>query len=91
MVLGADSQPVGRAVRKLGDATRQGPGERHAPVLEPQVPVQVGGVVLLDDESPPRGCPASPPCGSGVRSKSRFRRYSLSRSAIATASPAEHV
>ena len=32
---------------------------------------------------PPPACPASPPCGSGVRSKSRFRRYSPSRSATA--------
>ncbi len=57
MVLGADRQPVGAAVRKLGDTAWQRPGERHAPVLEPQVPVQVCGVVLLDDEAAAAGMP----------------------------------
>jgi hypothetical protein len=49
VILGVHGQPV---VRRGGrDAVGDGPGGQHAVVLEAQVPVQAGGVVLLDDEA----------------------------------------
>jgi hypothetical protein len=44
-----DREPV--LVGVLGHAPRQRPGDGDSLVLEPQVPVQVAGVVLLDDEA----------------------------------------
>ena len=46
VVLGVDRESV--AVRVTRDTARQRPGRQHPLVLEPQVPVQAGRVVLLD-------------------------------------------
>jgi hypothetical protein len=53
MVLGADREVVAAGVGR--DALRHRPRGEHAVVLQPQVPVQRAGVVLLHDE--PRGAP----------------------------------
>ena len=53
MILGVDREPV--LVGMLRHAPRQRPGDGDSLVLEPQVPVQVGGIVLLDDEAPGGG------------------------------------
>jgi hypothetical protein len=52
VVLGVDRQPVvlGLGRQAVGDGER----DQHAVVLEPQVPVQARGVVLLDHEAPRR-------------------------------------
>ena len=60
VVLGADGQPV---IGRIGrDAVGNRPGREHPVVLEAQIPVQAGGVVLLDDK-PVAGGPA---VGRGV-------------------------
>src|SRR3954452_8714255 len=51
VVLGVHRQPV--LVGVLGNAARQRPGGEDAVVLEPEVPVQPRGVVLLHDEAAP--------------------------------------
>ena len=51
MVLGAHGQAV--LGRVGGDTVGNRPRGEHAVVLEAQVPVQAGGVVLLDDEPVP--------------------------------------
>ena len=51
VVLGVDGEPVRGSVGKLGHPARKRPGQQHPFVLEPQVPVQVPGVVLVDDEA----------------------------------------
>ena len=49
VVLGPHRQPV--LVRVGGDPTRHGPGSERALVLEPEVPVQAPGIVLLHHEA----------------------------------------
>ena len=49
MVLGMDGQVV--LLRVGRDAPGHGPAGQHAVALEPQVPMEAGGVVLLDDET----------------------------------------
>jgi hypothetical protein len=49
VVLGVDGEPV--LARILRNATGQREREQHPVVLEPQVPVQAAGVVLVDDEA----------------------------------------
>ena len=73
MVLRAHGEPV--LLRVERDALGQRPRREHAFVLDPQVPVQPAGVVLLDHEARRAG-PDLPPRGSGVASNSRFDRYS---------------
>ena len=51
VVLGPDGEPV--LVRVRRDPARQCPGREGPVVLEPQVPVQPAGVVLLDHEPRP--------------------------------------
>ena len=51
VVLGAHREPVVRWIRR--NAVGDRPRREHAVVLEPQIPVQAGGVVLLDDEPVP--------------------------------------
>jgi hypothetical protein len=60
VVLGVDREPV--LVWVLRHALRQRPGDGDPLVFEPQVPVQVRRVVLLDDEAP----------GAGVRRARRL-------------------
>ena len=69
VVLGVDGEPVLVGVGR--DSPGKRPGSKRAFVLEPQVPVQPGGVVLLDDEA---GSVAAALSGARlrVRSKSRF-------------------
>ena len=52
MVLGVHGQAV--LLRVLGHAAREGPRRQRPLVLEPQVPVEPAGVVLLDHEAPRR-------------------------------------
>ncbi len=52
VILGGGREAV--VPRRLGQALRERPGGEHAVVLEPQIPVQAPGVVLLDHE--PVGC-----------------------------------
>ena len=49
MVLGVDGEPVLGRVRR--DPVRDRPGRQHPVMLEPQVPVKPGRVMLLNDES----------------------------------------
>ncbi len=49
VVLGLDGEVVLLGVGRL--AARQRPAHEHAVVLQPEVPVQAAGVVLLDDEA----------------------------------------
>ena len=71
VVLGAHREPV--LVGVLRHAARQRPGGERALVLEPEVPVEPAGVVLLDDEpGAARLLARALPRGSGVFSKSRF-------------------
>ena len=77
VVLGVDREAV--VLRVLGDPVGDRPRDRDAVVLEAQVPVQAGRVVLLDDEAPAvavrrRAPAAGSPAGSGVASASRLRR-----------------
>ena len=84
VVLGVHGEVVHRRV--VGDALGQRPGDQHAVALQPEVPVQPAGVVLLHHEAcpPPPGLPRFPVVsggtGSGVRVASRLLRYSASRS-----------
>ena len=74
VVLGVDRQVV--ALRVGRDALRDGPRDEHAVALEPQVPVQPAGVVLVHDEARLLrgvGWPRPGP-GSGVEPKSRLDR-----------------
>ena len=48
VVLRAHREPVVLGV--VGDAVGDRPGQEHAVVLEPQIPVQRARVMLLDDE-----------------------------------------
>ena len=48
VILGLDRQVV--VLRVGGRPFRQRPGDQHAFVFEPEVPVQRAGVVFLDDE-----------------------------------------
>ncbi len=50
VVLGVDRQPV--LLRMRRQPLRQRPRDGHPVALQPQVPVQAPGVVLLDDEPP---------------------------------------
>ena len=57
------------------DASRQRPRPEHAVVFETQVPMQTGGVVLLDHEPLRSGTAGrGTPFGSGVAVKSRMAR-----------------
>ena len=58
VILGGGGEVV--VPRRLGQALRERPRGEHAVVLEPQIPVQAPGVVLLDHE--PAGCRS----GSGL-------------------------
>ncbi len=49
MVLGVDREPV--LLRRLRQPVRDRPRDRDTIVLEPQIPVEPGRVVLLDDEA----------------------------------------
>jgi hypothetical protein len=63
-----------------GSAFGTANGDQDAVALEAQVPVQAGGVVLLDDEAR-RGRPAAGrfwPWAPAVASKSRLASYSAS-------------
>lgn len=61
-------------VRRIGRGPlRDGPGRQDAGHLEPRIPVERAGVMLLHDKMPrslfgpsPRGSGAAPPAGSGV-------------------------
>ena len=66
VILGSHRQPVlGRVGR---DPVRDRPRGEHAVVLEPEIPVQAGGVVLLDHEpGAVRGVGAVPRCSGGLR------------------------
>ena len=67
MILGAHREPVLARVGR--DPIRDRPGGKRSIVLKPKVPVKPRGVVLLDDEAAPGGCPL--PCGGvllGLRS-----------------------
>jgi hypothetical protein len=48
MIFGVHSEVVAHLVAR--EATGHGPGDQHAVALEPQIPVQGAGMVLLDDE-----------------------------------------
>ena len=81
MVLGAHGEVVALGIGR--DALRHRPRGERALVLEPQVPVQRPGVVLLHDVALcDLAAAASAGAGSGVASKSRLARYGPSRSPI---------
>ena len=86
VVLGLDRQAAAAGVQ--GGSAGDRPGEQDAAVLEPEVVVETGRPVHLDAEATAlrepvpepsarsAAPPASAPLGSGVRVKSRLRRYS---------------
>src|SRR5205085_10821153 len=61
VILGVHGQVVDGGI--VGDALGQRPGDEDAVALQPEVPVQPAGVVLLDDEDPAR----SPLAGLAAR------------------------
>ena len=73
MVLGVDGQMV--LLRVGRDPPGHRPADEDAVALQPQVPVQARGVVLLHDEAglpPSSSGTGSAPDGSGVAPKSRI-------------------
>ena len=86
VVLGLNRQAAAAGVQ--GGSARDRPGEQDAAVLEPEVVVETGRPVHLDAEATAlrepvpepsarqRGAAGLAPLGSGVRVKSRLRRYS---------------
>jgi hypothetical protein len=59
VVLDVDREVVALGVR--GDSLGNGPGHQRAVALEPEVPVEAAGVVLLDDEARRAPAPPAPP------------------------------
>ena len=81
VVLGVHGEPV--LVGVLRDPARQRPRDQHAVVLQPQVPVQVAGVVLLDHEA---ALPAAAGAAGAARRSSRSHAW-RGRSRVAWPSP----
>ena len=81
VVLDPDRQPLHRRVERR--LVRHRPALEHAVGLQPEVVVQPGGVVLLDDEDRLLVGLARAGAGSGVARKSRFASYSPSAAGAA--------